>query len=126
MKRNVMKKNAGLRIVLAAVTLLAGAPALLSAHHGWTGYDEKAPLTLTGTVKVSGYENPHAYVDLQTSDRVWHVVLAPPSRMENRGLAKDMIKAGTQVTVMGYPHKTEKSELRAENITIAGKKTELR
>src|SRR5437867_10406747 len=121
-----MKKNTELRIVLAVLALFTAGPALLSAHHGWTGYDEKAPLTLTGTVKVSGYENPHAYVDLQTSDKVWHVVLAPPSRMENRGVAKDMIKAGAQVTVTGYPHKTDKSELRAENITIAGKKTELR
>jgi uncharacterized protein DUF6152 len=121
-----MKKNTQLRIVLAVLALLTVGPALLSAHHGWTGYDEKAPLTLIGTVKVSGYENPHAYVDLETSDKVWHVVLAPPSRMENRGLAKDAIKAGTQVTVMGYPHKTEKTELRAERITIGGKTTELR
>jgi len=113
-------------VLVAIATLVVVAPGLLSAHHGWTGYDEKSPLTLTGTVKASGYENPHSYVDLQTADKVWHVVLAPPSRMDSRGLSKDAIKPGIEATVMGYPNKTDKSELRAERITIAGKTTELR
>jgi hypothetical protein len=96
------------------------------AHHGWTGYDDKSPLTLSGTVKVSGYENPHGFVDLDVSGKVWRVVLAPPARMESRGLSKDMLKPGTKATVVGYPHRTEKSEMRAEKITIGDKTTELR
>ena len=98
----------------------------LVAHHGWTGYDEKATLTLTGTIKASGYENPHGYADLEVSGKVWHAVLAPPSRMESRGLSKDMLKPGATATVVGYQNKTEKSELRAERITIGGKTVELR
>ncbi len=98
----------------------------LPAHHGWTGYDDKNPLTLTGTVKDSGYENPHGFVDLETPEKVWRVVLAPPSRMESRGLSREMIKAGAKVTVMGYQNKVEKSELRAERITVNDKTIELR
>ena len=112
--------------VLVATAALVVASATLAAHHGWTGYDEKTPTTLTGTVKASGYENPHAFVELETKDKTWHVVLAPPSRMGSRGLVKDMIKPGTIATVMGYPHKTDKNELRAERITVAGRTTELR
>jgi hypothetical protein len=37
-----------------------------------------------------------------------------------------MIKTGAKVTVMGYPNKVEKSELRAERITINDKTIELR
>ena len=110
---------------VALVTLIVASSTLV-AHHGWTGYDEKSTLTLTGTIKASGYENPHGYADVEVSGKVWHAVLAPPSRMESRGLSKDMLKPGTTATVVGYPHKSETSELRAERITIGGKTVELR
>ena len=83
-------------------------------------------MTLTGTIKESGYEHPHGYVNLDASGKIWRVVLAPPTRMENRGLPKEMLKAGTTATVVGYPNKTEADELRAERITIGTKTTELR
>ena len=120
-----VQRRLGVSLAATGVLLVAAAASLV-AHHGWTGYDEKSPLTLTGTVKASGYENPHGYVDLDASGKTWRVVLAPPSRMESRGLSKDMLKSGTQATVMGYPHKTETNELRAERITIGGKTIELR
>ena len=96
------------------------------AHHGWSGYDASRELTLTGTIKEAGYEHPHGSVRLQTADKTWIVVLAPPSRMENRGLRRDMLAPGTQATVVGYPNRTDPDELRAERITISGKTTELR
>jgi hypothetical protein len=46
--------------------------------------------------------------------------------MQARGLTAEMIKPGTTLTVMGYPHREIGTELRAENITVAEKKTELR
>lgn len=106
--------------------LLAGAVAAAAAHHGWSGYDADKPLTLTGTIKQSGYEHPHGFVQLQTPDKQWLVVLAPPYRMENRGLARELLKPGVQATVVGYPHKSEANEMRAERITIADKTVELR
>jgi hypothetical protein len=95
-------------------------------HHGWSGYDSSKEMTLTGTIKESGYEHPHGYVNLDASGKIWRVVLAPPTRMENRGLPKEMLKVGTTATVVGYPNKTEADELRAERITIGTKTTELR
>ncbi len=56
----------------------------------------------------------------------WTVVMTPPTRMENRGLPREMLKAGTTATVVGYPNKAEADELRAERITIGTKTTELR
>jgi hypothetical protein len=96
------------------------------AHHGWSGYDSDKPLTLTGTIKESGYEHPHGFVRLQTSDKLWVAVLAPPARMENRGLAREQLKTGVEATVMGYPNRTDANEMRAERITIGGKTIELR
>lgn len=107
---------------LVTVTLATGA----WAHHGWSEYDSSKPLTLTGVVKESGYEHPHGHVRLEAPGKTWNVVLAPPSRMERRGLSKAALKAGTQVTVVGYPNRTKPEEMRAERITVNGKTVELR
>jgi hypothetical protein len=96
------------------------------AHHGWSEYDASKPLQLSGTIQEAQYVQPHGLVRLKTADKTWTVVLAPPGRMENRGLAKDQLAAGAQASVYGYPHRTRPDEMRAERITIAGKTTELR
>ena len=103
--------------------MLAGAA---FAHHGWDGYDDSKILKLTGRIEAAGYENPHGTATLKTDDATWHVVLAPPSRMMNRGLTREMLAAGTEATVEGYPHRKNAGELRAERITIGGKTVELR
>jgi hypothetical protein len=114
------------RRILALTMMLALAPVVAVAHHGWSGYDSSKPLNLEGTIRDSGYEHPHGYVRLETKDKTWVVVLAPPSRMENRGLPREMLKPGTKVSVFAYPKRDDPEEARAERITIAGKTTELR
>jgi hypothetical protein len=96
------------------------------AHHGWSGYDSSQTLSLTGTIQESGYEHPHGYVKLTVPEKVWLVVLAPPSRMENRGLPRSMLAAGAQVSVEGYPSRSDPNEMRAERIIVNGKTVELR
>jgi hypothetical protein len=110
---------------LAGALLLLGA-GVTAAHHGWSGYDSGKEMSLTGTIKEAGYEHPHGFIRLETPGKTWNVVLAPPSRMENRGLPREQLKPGTKATVVGYPNRTDPEELRAERITIAGKTTELR
>ena len=104
---------------------LAGAGGALG-HHGWTGYDEERTLTLTGTIREPRYEQPHGTIRLETADRAWSVVLAPPTRMQARGLAREALAPGAKATVVGYPHREKADELRAERITVGGKTTELR
>lgn len=116
-----MKARAGLAI-LALLALAIPA----AAHHGWSGYDATKELTLTGTIKEAGYEHPHGHVRLEVPGKLWLVVLAPPTRMERRGLPASMLKVGTEATVVGYPHRSDPQEIRAERITIDGKTVELR
>lgn len=111
------------RAFLALATAL---PAIALAHHGWSEYDSTTLLRLTGVVEEAGYEHPHGHVKLKASGKVWTAVLAPPSRMDARGLTRDMLKAGTAVTVEGYASKVKPDEMRAERITVAGKTVELR
>ena len=103
----------------------AGSPRL-SIRVGWSGYDATKELTLTGTITESGYEHPHGHVRLDVPGKVWLVVLAPPTRMESRGLPASKLKVGTKATVVGYPNRSNPDEMRAERITIDGATVELR
>ena len=120
-----MSKTIALQRLAAALSLLA-IPSLALAHHGWSEYDAGQTLTLTGQIGESGYEHPHGYVKLVTTGKTWTAVLAPPSRMDNRGLMRDMLKPGATVTIVGYPNRNKADEMRAERITVGGKTVELR
>jgi hypothetical protein len=101
-------------------------PLAVSAHHGWSEYDSANALKLTGKIVESGYDHPHGHIRFEAPGKTWNVVLAPPSRMENRGLQKEWLKAGATATVEGYPNRNKPEEMRAERIIINGKTIELR
>ena len=111
------------RIFLGAALAL---PLAVSAHHGWSEYDSSKTLKLTGKIVQSGYEHPHGHVRLEAPGKTWDVVLAPPSRMERRGLPKEWLKSGATATVEGYANREKPEEMRAERITLNGKTIELR
>lgn len=111
-------------LALAAMVATQGAPAL--AHHGWSGYDSSKEMTLTGVIREAGYEHPHGFVKLDAGGKVWVVVPAPPTRMENRGLPRTALQPGVTATVVALPNRTDPEEMRAERITVGGKTTELR
>jgi len=106
-----------------AIALLCGAA---FAHHGWGSYDAARPVTVTGPIVTSKYENPHATITVKASDKVWTVTLAPTSRMTTRGATEKVIAVGNTVSAYGYPSTVEKDEMRAERITVDGKTYEMR
>ena len=106
------------------LAIFVAAPVL--AHHGWSEYDDSRPLKLEGVIEESGYVHPHGFVRLKTADKNWTVVLAPPTRMQNRGLDKAMLAPGNRAYLYGYANRNNAEELRAERITIGDKTTELR
>lgn len=112
--------------VAAAVIVLFVTANTLLAHHGWSGYDSTQELHLSGVIQEAGYEHPHAFIRLATPEKIWLVVLAPPSRMDRRGMPRDMLAVGAEATVVGYPHRTDPLEMRAERLTIDAKTVELR
>ena len=101
-------------------------PLAAAAHHGWSEYDSSKLLKLTGKIVESGYEHPHGHARMETPGKTWNVILAPPSRMERRGLEKGQLKPGVTATVEGYPNRDKPEEMRAERIIIDGKTIELR
>jgi len=108
---------------LPAALLLAG-PAL--AHHGWGSYDAAHPITVTGPILTSQFENPHVLVSVKDSTKTWTIFLAPPSRMESRGAAAAVVAVGNGISAYGYPSMVHADEMRAERITVDGKTYEMR
>jgi hypothetical protein len=111
------------RIFLASLLAI---PLAALGHHGWSEYDTAKTLKLTGKILESGYVHPHGHIRFQAPGKAWNVILAPPSRMENRGLEKGMLKPGATVTVEGYANREKPEEMRAERIIVNGKTIELR
>ena len=111
-----------LKITAFAIALW---PAAALAHHGWSGYSD-APQQTTGVIRAVQFANPHATIELEAQGRTWLVVLAPPSRMTSRGLPQGALKVGETVTVEGYAHRSNQSEMRAEWVARGDTRTELR
>jgi len=110
-----------------AVTVVAFAAAGAAyAHHGWGSYDAAKPVTVTGAILTSKYENPHATITVRGTDKVWTVTLAPTSRMGTRGASEKVVAIGKSVSAYGYPSTATPDEMRAERITVDGKTYELR
>ena len=108
---------------LSALFLLS-APAL--AHHGWGSYDAAKPMTVTAVIDQVTIGNPHGDLMITHEGAMWHVTLAPLSRMTARGATAEVVKAGEEITVHGYPKRDGTPEMRAEWIEIGGQRYSLR
>jgi hypothetical protein len=111
-------------IIAAALALLAASPVL--AHHGWSTYDATGTVVLEAPIQEVRYQSPHGEIELEADGKHWLIILAPPSRMERRGLPASDLTAGKTVKVEGYPSRVHEGEMRAERITVDGRTIELR
>lgn len=119
--------NRILATALTTATVLVTTGAAL--HHGWANYDTQRVLNMTGTVREVKYGSPHVVIQFETAGaaaKKWEAILAPPSRMERRGLPQSRLTVGTAARLVGYPHRKNAGELRAERIIIGNDTTELR
>lgn len=114
-------------VVAAAIaTVLTVDASEASAHHGWSEYNNQQSLTVTGEIQQVSSGNPHTTIRLKAGDKVWTAILAPPSRMERRGLPQGSLKVGQTVKLVGYPHRSEANEMRVERLTLGDRTVELR
>jgi hypothetical protein len=100
---------------------------LYGTQHDWPTYDMTKQQKLTGVIRQLVYRGKPPIIKLETPDKkLLTVVIAPPSRMEFRGLSDQMMKLGATVSVVAYPSKQIKDEVRAESLTIGNMTTDLR
>jgi hypothetical protein len=117
-----MRKYSNWVTILGAIVLMAVAMAApVSAHHGWSEYqDEQFEITGTLATPVS-LAGPHATTQVRVDDALWDIVLAPSTRTAAAGLTEDAIPVGATVTASGHRHLDEATlEIKTERLTWNG------
>jgi len=99
---------------------------LYGTAHDWPTYDLTKPQTLAGVIRKVSYRGKPPAITLEVDKQLLTVVMAPPQRMEFRDLSEQDLKVGVNVSVLAYPSKQIKGEVRAATITIGKTTTELR
>ena len=121
-------KRDGLRVLVAGLALFAlGTSAW--AHHSFTAaFDPDQPVTIRGVITEIRLENPHSWFFLDVKDASgkverWAFEAGTPSGMIRNGYKPDIIKAGAEVTIKGFPARdaSQKMGMLRELTTSDGK-----
>ena len=92
-------------ICLALAALLAVAPAY--AHHSAAMFDDQKSVTLSGTVRIFQWTNPHCWIQLlvpgQAQPIEWSVEMGSPSVLYNKGWKPKTLKEGDKIIVSIHP-----------------------
>ena len=97
----------GFRLLILTGCLLCAAGTTL-AHHSFAMFDQTKQVTLTGSVTVFEWTNPHAYIEIDVPDengvaKHWSVELGSPSILMQSGWKYKDLKHGDKITVKISP-----------------------
>jgi hypothetical protein len=96
------------------------------AHHVWP-VDRSQEITVKGTVTGYNWANPHVMIGLEVKDTTgkvdkWNVGGPSTARMAGNGWDRNTLKAGDEITAIGFKFTDGSNILRLEKIVISGGK----
>ena len=98
----LLKALAGFGLLAA----LASAPTA-SAHHSPVMFDQSRTISLTGTVRLFQWTNPHCYIQVLVDDggsqTEWNMEMGAPVYLFNRGWRPSTLKPGDRITITVNP-----------------------
>jgi DNA/RNA endonuclease YhcR with UshA esterase domain len=112
-------------LLLVGVLILAMAGRPVVAHHSETAeYDVTKPVKVKGTISKVEWLNPHVwfYVDVKDDSgkvTTWGFSNAPPGALMRRGITKDALKIGAEVTVEGVRAKDGSNNASGRRVIYA-------
>ena len=117
-----MKKISSLLVLAASMLFLQG---LAFAHHGQAGYNNKEPVTVSGTVSDFMFLNPHCIVSFDVKDekgelQKWQGELTSPNHLIRAGWNSHSLKAGDKVTITGWRAKSGANSLWITKTIVNG------
>ena len=117
-----MRKKLAILLGIAGV-LMAAAP--MWAHHAFAAeFDAQKPVKLKGTVAKVEFINPHSWIHMDVKDTDgkvtrWMVEGGSPNALFRRGVTKDALPQGTEISVDGYQAKDGSNRANGRDITFA-------
>ncbi|MDD2662173.1 MAG: DUF6152 family protein [Dechloromonas sp.] len=118
-----MKKQLGVLAVLAG-SLFASSP-MVQAHHAFAAeFDGDQPVEIKGVVTKGKWVNPHSwlYVDVKDNGGAvtnWGFEFGSPYSLQEKGLTRDVLQPGAEVTIKGFRSKSGKPYAYAVTVTLA-------
>jgi hypothetical protein len=113
------------RYFLGALCLLLLAN-IANAHHSTGNYnfDEKARVTIHGTVKYWSFSNPHSFIDVDVSDAAgkvtaYKIFLTSRVALQRYGWRPTSLKVGDMVEIEGSPDRSNPQEIYLQRIVFA-------
>ena len=111
------------RTVLIVAAILSATAVDAVAHHSVLNYDGKREVTVSGTVTSARFGYPHSIykIDVVAADgsvEKWVLSTEDPRDAARLGFADELkaIKVGDPITVVGWPDKYKKNEIRGHQL----------
>ena len=100
--------GSSIAIVITFLTVLSLTPGPLMAHHSFAMFDTAKTVSLTGTVTLFEWTNPHAYIEVDVAEpggatKHWTVEMGSPSILQQSGWKFKDLKAGDKITLSLSP-----------------------
>ena len=102
-------------LFILLLVISCGFSNLAMAHHSFASYDFDKQITFKGVVSEVKFRNPHIELTLIRTlengekETIEFSEGAPANMLVRMGLRPEMIKAGTSITAIGSPKKSEPS-----------------
>ncbi|HEY6454714.1 MAG TPA: DUF6152 family protein [Steroidobacteraceae bacterium] len=94
-------------VLLGIAGSMVVGPAL--AHHSITMFDAARMVTLSGTVKLFQWTNPHSFIQLlvpsETGTIEWSVEMGSPGSLYRGGWRPGTLKPGDKIKVVIHPNR---------------------
>ena len=114
-----------LSVLLVAGFMLAMAGRPVLAHHSEAAeFDSTKPVKVKGTITKVEWLNPHVWFYVDVKDEAgkvttWAFSNAPPGSLMRRGITKDSLKIGAEVTVEGVRAKDGSNNASGRRVIYA-------
>ena len=95
-----------LAILVSAVGIYLNTTPAFPHHSFAAEFDAAKPISLKGTITKVDFVNPHSwlYINVTEDGKVvnWAIEMGSPNNLIRRGVNKNSVPVGTEVTVQGY------------------------